>query len=379
MSQQALGIAGAVIGFYIGGPGGAQIGFIVGSTIGGVLFPEEIPGPRLNDIPIQTSRDGIPIPIGWGIIHTRGNIIQLNPLREEIREESAGKGGGATITSTHYFRTFAVGVCRSIDGPIAGIRRIWENDKLVYDARAHALYEYPNLFGWDEPGKDWDPLLVFLQQPPPWFNAWMWQDVDPATLKITPEEAARYAAQLMVYYGDEAQLPDSELEAHWGTDWTPAFKGLSYIVWNNYDLTNFGASIPQYRFEVLVNGTGIITSRVYPLEVIDQIKLGCSAPFGSMSPVPITLVDEHFDLINVSMRSALRTQDVDRVDVDENFDLLNVTLRQVLRTHDVGGDQVDENFGLLNIDLRPALVTQTVPPEGLQIGISAPTGSMTAV
>lgn len=384
MGTTVGGVIGAVIGFVVtlGNPAGAQIGFMIGAAIGGAIKPNQVQGPKLADTPIQTSREGIPIPIGWGIIHTRGNIIQINPLQEVETTESQGKGGGTEVTSTEYYRTFAIGICRGIDGPISGIRRIWENDKLVYDARAHALFEYPVPGSGGTLREILDNIALAVRlgiAPPTWFNAWMWQNVDPSTLTITPKEAALFAAQLMVYYGTEDQLPDPELEAHWGADWTPAFKGLAYAVWNNYNLTKFGAAIPNYRFEVLVNGNGIITSRVYPLEAIDQLKIGCSAPFGEMRTVPFDQVDQIVTLQSIVRNDVLITGSSPPDQVDQIVTLQGIVRYDTLIAGSVDPDQVDQIVTLEDITRLNALVKQIVPPEGLQIDCSAPTGSMTPV
>ena len=97
MARQALGVAGAAIGAYFGGPVGAQIGFAIGSAIGGAIDPEVIQGPSLGKVPVQTGRDGVPIPYGWGIIHTAGNIIQKNPIVET--EETVGGGKVSVLLS----------------------------------------------------------------------------------------------------------------------------------------------------------------------------------------------------------------------------------------------------------------------------------------
>jgi hypothetical protein len=242
MARQALGLAGGVIGAYFGGAVGAQIGFAIGSGVGALIDPEQIQGPKLGEVPMQTGRDGVPIPVGWGTIHTAGNIIQKNPVVEvEVEEDAGGKGGGTTVVNTRRYRTFAIGMARSIHGPITEVRRIWENDKLVYDVRD-----------------------------------------DPA---IPAADTAAYAASITIYLGDDAQLPDPELEAHWGVGQTPAFRGVAYCVWNNYDITDFGSTIPQMRFEIQVDRDVdlVSTSKPYPLEAEDRIQVGISAPTGSMT------------------------------------------------------------------------------------------------
>lgn len=229
MAREALGVVGAAVGFVAGGPQGALIGFNIGYGVGSYIDPVTIPHPGLNDAPIQTSRDGVPITLFWGLQYGHGNIIQKNPEVIVTDTERVGKGGGQEVETKRRFRTFAIGVGQSSIGPLAEITRIWENNRLVYDIR-------------DEPA-------------------------------IPVEETEAYAENLTIYYGDEGQLPDPELEAHWGADDTPAYRGLCYVVWNNYDLTDFGGAIPQYAFEVNGSKDHTITSKPYPIESLEGLAL----------------------------------------------------------------------------------------------------------
>lgn len=210
MAREVLGIAGGAAGWFIAGPAGAKWGFIAGSILGGIVDPPHTPGPRLGDAGVQTSRDGGPIPIGAGIFHVVGNIMQMNPLIETTRKVSSGKGGGPTTTETRRTRTFAIRLGRGLDGPITGILRVLENNKLIYDNRTGSSF--------------------------------------PAA------DNTAFEAGTNIYLGTETQLPDSELEAETGVGLTPPFRGLPYIVFVNKDITDFGSSIPQYRFELWSSG-----------------------------------------------------------------------------------------------------------------------------
>jgi len=205
MAREVLGVVGGAVGGYFFGPTGAQIGFAIGSTIGGIVDPPHIDGPKLGDASLQTSRDGVPIPIGWGITHVVGNIIQINPMVETTKKVSSGKGG-TTTTETTRTRTFAIGIARSIDGPIGGLIRVWENNKLVYDGRTGTTF--------------------------------------------SALDNAAFLNSVTIYLGTEDQLPDPELETDSGVGNTPAYRALAYIVFNNKDITLFGSSIPSYRFEI---------------------------------------------------------------------------------------------------------------------------------
>lgn len=240
MARQALALAGGVVGAYFGGPVGAQIGFAIGSAIGGYIDPEEMQGPKLGEAPVQSGRDGVAIPVGWGVCHTAGNLIQkTDPWEVETRERS-GKGGGGTVQiTTRRYMTFAIGIMRSNAGPIVGLQRIWENDKLVYDTRA-----FPT---------------------------------------IEAADTTEFASGIRIYLGTEDQTPDSDLEAFTGVGKTPAYRGLAYCVFIAKDVTEFGSAIPQYRFEVQTTNVDRLTSHIYAVEAIDGTNNVCLFDDGSMT------------------------------------------------------------------------------------------------
>jgi hypothetical protein len=331
MARQALGVAGGVIGAYFGGPVGAQIGFAIGSAIGGAIDPEEIQGPKLGEVPVQTGRDGVPIAYGWGVIHTAGNIIQKNPIVETEESTSVGKGGGTKQVTTRRTRTFAIGVCR---GPIRGILRIWQNDKVVYDVR-------------ENPG-------------------------------IALADTQAYAEAITIYLGDDDQLPDPELESVWGVGTTPAYRGLAYVVWNNFDITDFGSAIPQYRFEVEVDGPDTITSRIYPVEAIDEIQVGISGPVGAMDELPGDDWEMTAGVGSVFWDQVLYETGpyVDDWEITAGVGSVSWTT-VLLREYFEDDWEITAEVGSVYwADVR---VEQFMVPEKLQVGVSAPTGSMTSV
>lgn len=72
MARQVLPIVGAIVGAYFGNP---QLGFMIGSIIGNAVDPLTVSGPKIGDIGVQTSRDGVPRPIVFGTAPVVGNVI----------------------------------------------------------------------------------------------------------------------------------------------------------------------------------------------------------------------------------------------------------------------------------------------------------------
>jgi hypothetical protein len=217
------GVVGGVIGAYFGN---AQLGWMIGSAIGGYVDPDVIKGPRLKDAQVQTSQEGVPRPIVFGTAVVAGNVIQRGPLIEHKHKERTGKGGPEQVTYT-YTRTYAIRVC---EGPIAGIRRIWRDDKLIYDVRDPST-----------PDDGTDPSV--------------WQ----AAAMALAGDTQSWASKLTIYLGDETQLPDPTLEAlpaelGGGAGNVPAYRGSAYVVIANDDLTDRQGTLPQYRFEVVSCG-----------------------------------------------------------------------------------------------------------------------------
>lgn len=208
---QILGtVAGAVIGAFI--PGGyVMLGASIGGMIGGAIDPPKGPkteGPRLSDLSVQTSTLGAPIQRLYGTISTFGNIFYLenNQLKETSKTESqGGKGGGPEVTTYSYSATFALGLCL---GPIGGVKRIWCSGKLIYDQTTADL--------------------------------------------ASAVGTSTIATKLRIYLGTADQLPDPRMQASLGVANTPAYRGLSYIFFDDFPLEEFGNSLMGAQFKIEV-------------------------------------------------------------------------------------------------------------------------------
>lgn len=218
VGQGVGGVIGAVVGFVVGGPTGALYGAQVGMSIGGYLDPPKGPtvhGPRLNDLSVQTSTYGQGIPRIYGTVALSGNVLWLenNKLKEVVKKKKSGGkgGGGGTTTKTYtYFATFALALC---EGEIAGVRRIWCMDKLIYNAGSDDL---ETIIASNQAAKGW-----------------------------------------RLYRGTDDQLPDSRMEADIGVGRTPAYRGLAYLVFDDFALADYSNTLQaaQFKVEVVQNAT----------------------------------------------------------------------------------------------------------------------------
>ena len=187
MASTILGKIGGAIGMTIAGPFGAALGYTLGSLSGAAIdtsinsrVKHKITGSRLSDLAVQSSAYGRTIPIVFGKVRLAGNVIWSRPLqeREHVSITRTGKGKPRLHTTTYtYTVTLAVALC---EGPIDSVINIWADAKLIT-----------------------------------------------AELK-----------NFRVYKGSETQAPDHLIQSFEGIQNTPAYRGLAYVVIEDFIVTN---------------------------------------------------------------------------------------------------------------------------------------------
>lgn len=166
-------------------------------------------GPRLTDLKVTSSAYGEAIPIHYGTVRTKGNIIWSSGLKETVNTEvhqtgGKGFGGGATQTTVTY--TYSADFALSFaEGVADNLLRIWADGKLIYDATGSG----PSIGG-----------INFRFHP-----------------------------------GNETQQPDPLIEADKGAGQVPGHRGLCYVVFENLQLADFGNRIPNITAEITFNGS----------------------------------------------------------------------------------------------------------------------------
>jgi hypothetical protein len=207
MASIILSAAGTAAGAATGMPYAAAIGARLGRMVGGMVDQSAFgkgnkvrhgQSARLSELVVQTSTYGKMIPIVYGTVRIAGNIIWALPIKEVATTSTSsssaggGKGGGkVTQTSTNYsyYTTLAIAIC---EGEINNLQRIWA------DAKQLDLSQYTVRF----------------------------------------------------YTGSEGQLPDPFIQSCEGVENTPAYRGLAYVVIEDFPLADYGNRIPNFTFEV---------------------------------------------------------------------------------------------------------------------------------
>jgi hypothetical protein len=167
---------------------------------------------------VQTSTEGASLPIVYGTMRIAGNVIWSTGLTEKKKKNKTGGGsggGGGSYTTYSYSTDCAVALC---EGTITGVRRIWADTKLIYDVGSNATLE---------------------------------------TLQASAKNNIRF------YTGSETQLCDPLIQAVEGTDL--AYRGTAYVVFEDFQLADYGNRLPNFSFEVVKNGSssGLIPDKHY--------------------------------------------------------------------------------------------------------------------
>ncbi|QLC23663.1 hypothetical protein HFP57_00545 [Parasphingopyxis algicola] len=183
------------VGTALFGPIGGALGAIIGQQVDNEIFkPGGRQGPRLNDLRLQTSSYGTPIPKVFGTMRVAGTVIWATDIREDRRREGGGKGRPRTTTYS-YSASFAVALSAR---PIRAIHRIWADGKLLRGAAGDFKSE----------------------------------------------------TGFRLHLGDESQPVDPLIAAAEGGGGSPAYRGLALAVFENCQLADFGNRIPSLTFEV---------------------------------------------------------------------------------------------------------------------------------
>jgi hypothetical protein len=215
MADIVLPVVGGAVGFVLGGPSGAILGANLGGMAAGAFFPKnhrvKLPtqeGPRLADLRAQTSTYGNVVPRVFGTMRIAGNVIWSTDIKEVKTEKTStqtsiggGKGGGGGKTTTsqttityEYLVTMAIAVC---EGEIDEVIRVWADSKV-----------------------------------------------------LTEDVLSSAQGKYNVHLGTEDQMVDDIMAKYLAAGTIPAYRGMAYVVIEDFPLAEYGNRIPNFTFEV---------------------------------------------------------------------------------------------------------------------------------
>jgi hypothetical protein len=223
---------------------------------------QKIEGPRLDSLETTTAEYGTPLIYVYGTRRLEGcPVIFAEPLHE-VKRRRKTKGG--KYNEYTYFGTWAVHV---IDQPADAVTRIWFDRHLVYDATGGG------------------PISPF---------------------------GADFASRLRIYLGDDDQQPDPRMaatvDAEHGEGSTPAYRGSTYIMFEEVPLEKLGNRLPLVSVEVVRNGAPSFPFESRDANEAGDIPIYGTSPGVSFSPDGTRLYlgfGEDYEIWDVSARSRM--------------------------------------------------------------------------
>lgn len=252
MGQTVAGLAGAGIGFLVGGgPVGAQIGWALASTAWALTHQPKMVSPRLEDLIARGADYGWMRPIVFGTIRIGGMGMGQGSTSNgpnkftEHGEDGGGKGDGGQ-TSYSYSLSFFNEIC---EGPIAGVRRRWGNGRLLTENGEAASEKWP----------------------------------------------------FVLYLGTTDQMPDPTMETIYGAGRVCPMRGVAYEAVTEVSVEDFGRARPNVEYEVFTTagegnlrivksnydtGSGVFSNMPIIVDWPESGDIVVAA--NSLSPDPIT-------------------------------------------------------------------------------------------
>lgn len=298
----AAGSIMASIGVAAIGAGAALIGGLIDSYLfapGGTHTTQE--GPRLNELQIQGSTEGQPIPEVFGLARVAGQMIWTTRFLEVVTTETTevggkGGGGGSSVTSTTYtyFGNWAFGICSRA----SHLYKIWADGKIAYgmasdfEGTSISSNEVEGVSATSGPNGSqgrfrisddlWEDFTLSVGDiiegsgfdhannnrrfevraiENDGDNKIIWvdkatvdeDDDEQRTLTLIEATGGNRISKLgtvRFYHGTSGQEPDPLIQSKEGSGNVPAFRGIAYAVFENVALERYGNRIPNLTFEI---------------------------------------------------------------------------------------------------------------------------------
>lgn len=204
MLGKVFGMIGGAVGEYFGGgifktigrSAGNMLGRYLQAEIDGPIEYERVKGSIIDEVQTLKSRYGTYIPKIYGTARVAGNVIWSQVPRFEVNtatniDRPSPFLRGRQVTESQYsnYINFAIAIC---EGEVDSIERVWFGE----------------------------------------------QEVNLSDFKYR------------LYPGNESQLPDPLILEDLGNINCPAFRGLAYIIFEDFPLNDYSGNVPNINFEV---------------------------------------------------------------------------------------------------------------------------------
>lgn len=234
-----------------------KMGLLGASAVGSYLLSPKRNSDKgkLNDLRISASTYGRGLGIVYGTMRCSGNMFWATDLVEEKRylnskgkdvtgkkkdsKKGSSKKGGSTVYQ--YYANFAMGLC---EGEIDSVIRVWADGNLIYDKYASGTYDPNSGIAYDPNDPNKPDVIV----KPGFSNVRDGGKTGKGNNKKGVTVGGTF--DFRFYSGSETQQQDSFMIDKQGVSKVPAFRGLCYLMFEDFPLTDFGNRIPTITAEV---------------------------------------------------------------------------------------------------------------------------------
>jgi hypothetical protein len=224
-----LMVAGTAVGAYFGMAG---VGLALGTVAGSLIFPTDTGGSRLDDLRVMTSSWGSSIARGFGTFRIGGNLIWSPGI---VGGKKGGKGGTPSLYD--YTCTFAVAFS---EGVADDLLVLWADNKVIY-----SKVTTPNSSTPMQQQSLGDMLALYAAGDS---GVTAGETYVTQTQVLTSVGGTKKAGiKFRFYNGTEEQLPDPAIQALEGVDFTSAYRGLVYVLFEDVPLADYGNRVPQIQ------------------------------------------------------------------------------------------------------------------------------------
>jgi len=111
----------------------------------------------------------------------------------------------------------------------------------------------------------------------------------------------------------------------------------------------------------------ILTTTLYPVELIDSLSLSCRLTYGELKPIPVETYEMSGTLLSITLPQILFSYGPDDEQYQMSGTLLGITLPVILIIHPEDEEEYTMSGTLMSITLPLKLVTVYAPVEKLQL------------
>ena len=325
----------------VGAAAGAALGNYVDNTY---IWPPEAPDiKRIEDVPFQSANEGSLINVCYGPeSRIAGTVLWMSEIRARAKKKKTGGSGGGTKVTVGYIYSVdvAVAIC---EGEINNIKKIWAEGKIIYadqddvdvlnstvlacETRIFSYYRNTNqdyltpyerrrvmrvtspdggpdlsvfrsgldtvTSGWANAGNN-DRFICLESGDDPTVSGGTYLillDVSETTVTEAAGNSVSITQVILdldpsmadgveIHNGSSSQVADSLIEAAEGSGNVPGFRGISYVVFENLKIADWGNRPPQFNFLVQKEVTTTVADTIDDIlsrTVLDPAEYDTSA------------------------------------------------------------------------------------------------------